>query len=990
MDNFIPSRRGDNFKPRIVSFDPNSQRRELAKSVLPQGSTLAPTDPFRRQAAGFFTNNMPMGVAPYPAGGGGSSTYHMQRPYLPGVESPDRVQYPRSRMEANKAWRLFHETDPIFGTAIDMYAEMLVSDFDIVVGDEKSREIRDTLEYMCQTVTLVDRLKYFVREYLVLGECIPHCFFDDSLGIWTYIAMHNPDYIEVVDTPVVNMDPIINFIPDEELRRIMNDGSPEAREFRSRLPAEFVSKIMARQKIRLSNLNCSFVPRKMHPYQTRGTSIASRLWRIFMVEDAVYASTIATYRRHASPVKVLKLGDPQTGWIPAPGSETKLLEMLNRAEVDPQCFVPETPVTKFDGSQTPIGDLKVGDKLLDKDGKVCEVEVLQRETTDEIYELDIVGTPLIKCTPNHKWPVWGAPRHYCKNNRVPNKVRSLAIAKGWDPYQKLMASELRSGDYLMIPRKFEEKCPEDISLMQARLLGYYVAEGNTIGVYTREDGSVRRGFELSFNIEEENTFVKDASSIVKELCGYSPELFKGDSNNCQVRARRNASSDLADWLGQHGGRGSRTKRLSSEVMAWPLDLKYEFIKGYFAGDGSSIAKNNNKEQRYLEISSSSEVLINQTKLILAQLGTYGTYSNRFQEERSFGPGNLQHRLHVHGSWAAKLSLDVWNKNAVDPGNNTPKQWWVDSGYLYVKIRGIKVTECLESQEVFNMTVSGDHSYLTHCIGTRNSWLIYHYGINFEQWGTTDKAINIKAEHDVIERIKLLALGLSKSFMTGEVTFASAKSGLQVFLRRLLSLRQFIENIWLYPKFFRPISEINDWTTTSPSEVNHKYRIKRTAQEIQEQNLIMMPTLKWKNKLDPSVDQDLLNAYKTLEGLGLKLSKSTISSAVNVDWRDELEKSLKEFKTEEEMKGQILGEALVKKYEQQHAKPPAATPPGTPGAGAKPPGAAGKPPGGIVPGMPLGGMNDASRPPGSGGDLGAGSPLNDSIEIPEGGGLPVGM
>lgn len=597
-ETFIPTRRAamDDFQPRLVNGDPGYQRRELAASVLPKGSTLG-VAPQRREAAGFFSGT-PMGVSPTGGGGGGgSSMYHMQRPYMPQVESPDRVQYPKSRAEANEDWRLFHRVDPIFGTAIDMYAEMLVSEFDIVVGDEKSTEIRDTLEYMCQTTNLMDRLRYIIREYLVIGEAIPHTFFDDDLGIWTYIGMHNPDYVDVVDAPIVNMEPILNFVPDENLRRLLSDGSPESREFKARLPAEFVSKIMARQKIRLSPLNASFIPRKMHPYESRGTSLASRMWRIFMVEDAVYNSTIATYRRQAAPVKVIKLGDPQTGWIPAPGAEVKLLEMLNRCEADPQ-----------------------------------------------------------------------------------------------------------------------------------------------------------------------------------------------------------------------------------------------------------------------------------------------------------------------------------------------------------------------------------------------SWVIYHYGINFEAWGTSDRAISIKGEHDVIEKVKLLALGLSKAFMTGETTYASAKSGLQVFLRRLLSLRQFLENIWLYPKFFRPISEINEWFTAKPSEVNHRYRIKRTAQEIEEQNMILMPTLKWRNKLDPSIDQDVMQAYAMLEKFGVRIAKSTVAGAVGLDAREELEKSMKEFKSEDTLVNETLGAELAQKFLQQgqQAAAPGAKPPGGPGAGAKPPAAGGKTPGG---------MDDASRPPGVGDTGGA---MNEGLEKPEGGGIPTGV
>ena len=1016
MSKFIPNRRGEDFKPRIVSSDPSNGRRELAASVLPKNATLAARGFGPRQAAGFFGGNMPMGVTPVGGGGGGSAAYHMQRPYLPGVESPDRIQFPKSRIEANRAWRLFHETDPIFGTAIDMYAEMLVSDFDLVVGDEKSREIKDTLEYMCQTTQLIDRLKYIVREYLTIGECVPHCFFDDTLGIWTYIAMHNPDYIDIVDTPIVNMDPIINFVPDEDLRRLMSDGSPESREFRSRLPAEFVSKIMARQKIRLSPLNCSFIARKLHPYQVRGTSMASRLWRIFMVEDAVYASTIATFRRAAAPVKVLKLGDPATGWIPAPGSETKLLEMLNRAETDPQCFVPATLITRADGTQTPIGELELGDRLLDKDGKPCEVLALEREETSQLVEIDVAGTPLIECTPNHKWPVWGGPRTCScgcgellttsgsnfinRHGKTPggNKYqekkkgqpRRFNFLENFDPYMKLKATEIRPGDYLMIPRKFEEKNPHDISLEQARLLGYYVAEGCVFNSYVRKDASVCYGMQLAFSDEEENTLAEDSCYIIEMLTGVKPTLQRRPTS-CNVMVRRKDLSEFCEWFAAHGGKYAAQKMLSPDVMAWPLDLKYEFLKGYLAGDGCVLLGGNGCR---ISVKSASRDLLNQLRLILAQFGAYGLFYEYKRDAGCYKPGDTAYMMNIQGPFAVKLAKDLV-PDAVIPDYKfevSESSWWSDDEHLYVKVRGIKTAECEDPRTVINMTVSGDHSYLTNCVSTRNSWLIYHYGVNFESWGNQDRAISISKEHDVIERVKLLGLGLSKAFMTGESTYASSKSGLQVFLRRLLSLRQHLESVWLYPKFFRPISEINEWTTSSPSEVNHKYRIKRTAQEIQEQNLILMPTIKWKNKLDPSVDLDILNAYKMLEqGFGLKLSKATVATPVGIDWQDELDKSLKEFKTEEEMKEKTLGKAQLAEYEQKNA-PPQATPPGAPGSGAKPPGAAAKPPGaGGAGGLQLGGggggMNDASRPPGSADGGGA---MGDSIEAPSGGGLPTGV
>jgi hypothetical protein len=922
------------------------------------------------------------------------------------------MQYPTDRRMANYYWRLFHKFDPVFGTAMDMYSEMLVSDYDVIVDDTEDTTINDTIALMCEKTHFQERFRQMVVQFNVIGEVFPHLFFDEDLGIWTYIAMHNPDYIEVQDSPIVDMEPIISFLPDEALIDLLSDRSPEAMELRRSLPSEFVSKVLARQPIRLQNSNCSFIARKMNPYDERGTSLASRLWRIWMVEDAVYASSIATYRRNAGPLKIAKLGDASTNWIPEPAVEAELLSMLGRMETDPQCFVPETLVTQFDGTQVPIGDLVLGDQLLDKDGEVCEVLALESEDTHDLVELDVVGSPLIKCTPTHKWPVWGGPRtcscgcgtSILRGNYAPKhggKVRSpryktfegapkrvagvkVRFLEDFNPYQKLTADQIRPGDYLMIPRTFEKAVSEGVTPEKARLLGYYAAEGNTKLIYEREDGSQRVGVELSFNRESDidRGFVEDACTILEGLCGYRPPVAVSPDPEvkwCQIRAFRNASSGLAEWLGEHGGHYAKTKKLSKEVMAWPLDLKYEFLKGYLAGDGSSTRMTPEAESRYVEVGSASRNLMNQVKLILAQCGSYASFSERVQSENSLSPGKIQYRLHLYGSLAAKLSEDVWGYACPVP-ESRKVNWWLDEDYIYVKVRSVKAVELGEPQQVINMTVSGDHSYLTDCIGTRNSWLVWNYGIQFEAFGTNDRAITIKGEHDVIEKVKLLGMGLSKSFMTGDVTFASAKSGLQVFLRRLLSLRQYLEAVWLYPKFFRPISLANDWVKSKPNEVAHSYRVKRTAQELEDQKLIIMPKLKWHNKLDPEVDRDVLQAYLQMEKFGFQVSKASVGSVVDLDWENELRNSAEEFKKGREIVQNVLGDQMATQFwaEKAPKKPGGAAgggaPPGGPGGGQKPSGAAGGAPGGPKP--------DASNPPGSGA---AGEPEG-GIESPDQGGM----
>jgi hypothetical protein len=574
MENFSGFKKKNklkNYKPKLVNASSYDQE-ELVRGVLPDGASL-------------YSKSANFTATPWASTsffGGGNNVFHTQRPYMPEFDSPDRQFFPKSLKEANSYWRLFYKADPVFGTAMDMYSTMMFGEFDISLENGVDETIKNKLMDMCERTLFLDRVQTLVREFLVLGEAFPHNFFDESLGIWSYIGFHNPDNIEVIDSPVVDMDPIINYIPDQELKDLLNSNTPESFEIRKRLPSSFISKVLSNQKIRISPVNCSFIPRKLHPYDLRGTSLGSRLWRIWMVEDAVYNSTIATFRRNAAPLKVVKLGDPNTGFIPSRDSEQRLLYMLSQAEMDP-----------------------------------------------------------------------------------------------------------------------------------------------------------------------------------------------------------------------------------------------------------------------------------------------------------------------------------------------------------------------------------------------NAYLVYNYAINFEAWGTNDRAVTLSREHDTIEKVKLAGLGLSKSFLSGEISFASAKSGLQVFLRRLLSLRQFFESYWIQPKFFDPIIQINDWKKSTEAELSHRVRIRKNSDEAD--SVYLSPKIKWKNKLDYTVDTELINAYMQLRNFGFKVSKESIGSAVGLDWRDELNKSAYEFVEKDTILEKSLGEVGKRVFEQDEARTIQQVP-GAPGSGAKPPSQKTKSEPGTTP---------VSKPPGNSDSVK--TPLSEDIE-----------
>jgi hypothetical protein len=579
--------RFESFVPKMASRGGAGRAQDFFSGLLPPGAQLDPgagggyrqamqNHHDMRRRAGQRTagpHNLPYGGA---VGGGvvpgaGGSFQTQQRPYQPEFESPDRQNYPVHRNLANIYWRLFYKLDALIGNGVDMYAELPWGNFELS-GEGVDGEIKAAYERMCEVTSLRAMLPYFIKEYLVVGEACPHTFYDDNEGIWTYIGMHNPDQLEVIHTPFIKMDPIVRFKPDNRLQQVLTSNHDMVRAVRDAMPPELLSALMSGQHIELSPLNFTHLPRKMHPYDVRGTSILSRMWRPLMYEDAIFNASIATARRHAGPIKVAKLGDRTTGWIPDPSHEQKLLELLAQAEVDP-----------------------------------------------------------------------------------------------------------------------------------------------------------------------------------------------------------------------------------------------------------------------------------------------------------------------------------------------------------------------------------------------HAWLVYHYGVEFDLVGTTDRVMTIDKHWDLIERIKLIALGISKAFLHGEVTYASAASGLTVFLQRLKALREYFEAAWIIPKFFRPVAEMNAWVKPTQAELDHRVRTRRSHAELLEDNRYIIPDIEWDRKLDPSVEQAQITAVQALQQMGVTFSKQYLASLVGRDWEEEMNQRARESAIEQKI--------LQEHPELQQQMQPPAGPGGMPGGPGIAPGmppdmmgfgeepGMGAPPGGEMGGMP---------------------------------------
>ena len=889
--------RMETFLPKLANSHGRVQ--DVLGDILPEGATLSPGAGAGYRDAVRRTANMPAGS--FGGGISGGTFETPQRPFQPEFDSPDRQSYPVHRILANRYWRLYYKLDHVIGNGIDLYSELPWGHVEFT-GDGVDGEVKDIMEYSWDECGMRSILPAATREHFVVGEAAPHLFWDDTKGCWTFCALHNPDQLEVIDAPFIKMDPVVEFIPDQRLQQVLNSNHAMLRQVRESMPKELLVRIMARQNIPLSPVNFTFLPRKLHEYDVRGTSIISRMWRILMYED---------------------------------------------------CLPRGTRTYTADGTVKNIEDVQEGDVVLNREGAAERVTKVVHKDPQPLRKFYLRGGKSVASTLTHRWPI-------LRDN--------IQI--------KLEAQDLQEGDHLMVPRSFAVvKSPYSLEL--ARLGGYYLAEG-----CLTKTGHLT----FTFNESERDTWVQDVLDLLTAL-DVEAHLYGYKSRKAiTVRAHKQTPYllDLMLWLEEHFGKGSATKRLSTEVMSWPLEWKRAFMVGYLRGDGSCQLR---RTAPVCSVSTVSKLLAEQLWLVAAQLGWPISHARVHEHNGSDGCTRLPlHTYNFSGDTADWMAEHVFNV-PVHRKNAKVRRHKIDEDFVYYPIKSI---EELPPEPVVGITVTGDHSYVANGFATYNSvynasiatarrhagplkvaklgnpqngwipgpeherkllellanaeldvnaWLVYHYAINFELVGTTERVMSIDKHNEVIERVKLIALGISKSFLHGEVTYASAASGLTVFLQRLKALRQHFEAKWLLPKFFLQMAKINKWVKPTQAELDHRVRIRRSNRELIEDARYVVPRLEWDRTLDPSVDGEMINAMQSLQDLGVVFSKNTLYSLVGRDFEDEAKQRVRDYDTEQR----------IFKDHPELLAPPGGE--GMPGGG-----------GGMLPGMPPDAFGEDLAPP----------------------------
>jgi hypothetical protein len=440
------------------------------------------------------------------------------------------------------------------------------------------------------------------------------------------------------------------------------------------------------------------------------------------------------------------------------------IESGNLSTLSMGCFLPGTQVSLADGTRVAIEDVQVGDMVLTHKGRAREVLNKQiRGGKWGVKRIEAVGVPsAITATDIHPFFVFRIPdvcacgcgetlpASYSSGKRtsLPKRLsrrfkdgHNLRILNPNGTYsledraarqarlndiltprmEEVKAADLKVGDFLCFPRS-QFGAGVDTTSGRARLLGYFLAEGN----FQKRDGK-HHTVEFNFSLHEQDTYAAEVMRLLtEEFPGCNPRLYTaGESEGCAATVVV-TNPDIAAWFLKHGGEYSHGKRLHPDVMGWGVENQLHLLGAWVNGDG------NLQKGGITSVTTVSYDLICQMHAIMARCGIYarmyGAVQGKSVDVAEVVNGGLVQTLCDDGSYRRpSFQLDLGqtqsqalrgrcDKVKLDPKFQT-QAFRVQDDVVMFPITSIEA----QSYEgwVHDMEVEEDHSYVVEGVAVHN-------------------------------------------------------------------------------------------------------------------------------------------------------------------------------------------------------------------------------------------------------------------------------
>lgn len=370
------------------------------------------------------------------------------------------------------------------------------------------------------------------------------------------------------------------------------------------------------------------------------------------------------------------------------------------AGVNFYCFDPLTPLLMADGAQKSIYTTKIGDRVRCHDGTVGIVEKVHvRQTEEEMLKIFISG-------------ISQGPLMVTKGHEI--------LVYRDDKTSFIRAEELKIGDYLVTPAKYNADERHQVSFDEdfVWLLGVYAAEGCGIP-YEHESLKHKierhyQGIYFCLSYGEYKDFAQKIKEKVTKLYPDCSITIRQDIDHGTTIVSvygRNIADDLCGLVPGIAKDGS--KRFASVICSCSKSNIKSILNGFMSGDGC-FNKNNGfqgvgvSKKLCEQIANFCDILglpYSFTMTRISKGNRQICYNIRISRRacQDLVEGSDNHKFYVH-------NIDD------DLARNTPYE--VKDNFIIRKIRKIK--NYFYDGEVYDLTISGAHTYVVNRIAVHNS------------------------------------------------------------------------------------------------------------------------------------------------------------------------------------------------------------------------------------------------------------------------------
>lgn len=571
------------------------------------------------------------------------------RPFSPFYEESN-LMLPRDRREINAWARHYYATDPTVGNAIDLHSTYPLSAFGVKCEDPY---ITKFFNQMLDDINFSTLIFDIGKEYNIIGEVFPYGELNPSTGMWEKVIVQNPDYMEVRSNNLAN--PMMSLIPDEELKRLATSSNPDDIALREQMSQEMLAYVYSGRNIPLKDFNISHISRKNSPYDVRGTSMLTRIYKDLMLRDKFRESLFAIADNHVNPLKVFKVGTADGTYRPTEDDLQAFRDMLAQATYDPNFTLVTHPglEIQYVGSSGAILPLEgyldriqeniltglyISKTFTSSEGPCVssDTETLTKDgwkLYDEITEKDEIATvnpengnlEFHKYTGRVKFDVDGDMMHF-KNKSIDHlvslnhKVWIKETGKNKE-YKKIRADEVKPRYRFLSHMGWEGKKGKSIKIGNKNipindymlLVGLYLSEGSI--VFNGSDKNVPCGINIS-QVKYHKSGLNERYDIIKKILCKNYDVIERPQErrkniiiNNNLKSGKLSKSDISEGftisdkeLASHllltYGNGSGIKSIPSFIKEYSKEILINLLEGSKLGDGSNLNSHTDSYEIY--------------------------------------------------------------------------------------------------------------------------------------------------------------------------------------------------------------------------------------------------------------------------------------------------------------------------------------------------------------------------------------------------------